>query len=69
MTTLSVALVALDWVRELAASLLSVVLPFDLAVTAPTLGTLSTGLLVVLLVLPAFSYRYAVRTFDRYTLG
>ena len=69
LTTLSVALVALDWVRELAASLLSVVLPFDLAVTAPTLGTLSTGLLVVLLVLPAFSYRYAVRTFDRYTLG
>jgi hypothetical protein len=55
--------------RPLVATLVSWLLPGDLGLSAGMLGAVSTALLVGLALLPLASYRYAVRQFDRYTLG
>ena len=54
--------------RTLGAALLTLVLPFGLGVDAGTLYAVAAALLVVLVLAPVASYRYAVRRFDRYTL-
>jgi hypothetical protein len=56
-------------VRRVGAAVLSFLLPFGLSVSAPTLGTAAAVVLVPLVLAPVASYRYAVRRFDRYTLG
>jgi len=68
-TTVAALFVGLDGVRTFAAELFTAVAPFDLSVSAGGLDTASTVALVVLLLLPALSYRYAVRAFDRYTIA
>lgn len=55
-------------VRELAAGLVTWVLPVGLSVDADALYLVAAVALVPLLVAPFLSYRYAIRRFDRYTL-
>ncbi|WP_415380414.1 hypothetical protein [Halosimplex sp. TS25] len=69
LTTLSALFVGLEFARSVGADLLSIVLPFGLSVSAGTLYAISAVALVVLLLLPALSYRYAVRSFDGYTIA
>jgi len=68
-TTVAALFVGLDGVRAFAAQLFTAVAPFGLSVSAGGLDTASTVVLVALLLLPALSYRYAVRAFDRYTIA
>jgi hypothetical protein len=67
-TTLAAATVYDASVRTLVAGLLSFLLPFGLRVSPETLSLVAAALLVALLVLPAVSYRYAIRRFDTYTI-
>ncbi|WP_123537838.1 hypothetical protein [Halosimplex salinum] len=72
-TTLSALFVGLTGARELGAALLSgllsLVVSADVTVSPSALYYASAVALVVLLLLPALSYRYAVRSFDRYTIA
>ncbi|WP_436929507.1 hypothetical protein [Halosimplex halobium] len=72
-TTVAAVLVGLEGAREFAAiligGLVSLALSTDVSLAPSTLYYVSTVALVVLLLLPAASYRYAVRTFDRYELA
>ncbi|QLH77204.1 hypothetical protein HZS55_07820 [Halosimplex rubrum] len=65
--------VGLEGARELGATLIgaiaSLVLSSEVSLAPSALFTVSAVALVVLLLLPALSYRYAVRTFDRYELA
>ncbi|WP_248516926.1 hypothetical protein [Salinarchaeum laminariae] len=56
-------------VRELAAVLLSFVLPFGIDVAPGTLFSASVVVLAVAVVAPVVAYRSAVRRFDEYTLA
>ena len=67
-TVAAAVVVSDEGARGLGAALLTFVLPFGLGVDAETLSLAAAVLLVVLVVTPALSYRYAVRRFDRYTL-
>jgi hypothetical protein len=72
LTAAAVGIVAESAVRSLAASLLSLLLSTVLSgftLSPDRLYVVCVGLLVVLLVLPPLSYRYAVRTFDEYVLA
>ncbi|WP_459191720.1 hypothetical protein [Halosimplex sp. J119] len=68
-TTLSALFVGLEVAREVGAQLLSIVAPFGLSVSPGALYTASAVALVALVLLPALSYRYAVRSFDEYTIA
>lgn len=68
-TALAAVLVYEPIARELGAGLLTFLLPFGWGIDAGTLYYLAVALLVVFLVLPAASYRYAVRTYDRFTVA
>ena len=68
LTVASALVVADEGARTLGSALLTLVLPFGLGVDPETLFLVAAGLLAVLVVAPALSYRYAVRRFDRYTL-
>lgn len=67
-TTASAAIVYDDAIRGLAAFGLSWILPLGLAIDTETLALVAAATLVVLAVAPIFSYRYAVRRFDTYTI-
>jgi len=72
LTAAALGVVAESTVRSLAASLLSLLLSTALSgfsISPERLYVVCVGLLVVLLVLPPLSYRYAVRTFDEYVLA
>ena len=72
LTAAAVAVVVEPAVRSPAASLLSFLLSTVLSgftLSPDRLYVVCAGLLVVLLVLPLLSYRYAVRTFDEYVLA
>ena len=73
LTALAAVFVGLEGARQLGATLIgglaSFVLSTQVSLSASTLYTVSAVALVVLLLLPALSYRYAVRTFDRYELA
>ncbi|WP_436926956.1 hypothetical protein [Halosimplex amylolyticum] len=69
LTALSALFVGLEFARSLGADLLSILVPFGLTLSAGTLYAISAVALVVLLLLPALSYRYAVRSFDGYTIA
>jgi hypothetical protein len=66
-TTVSAAVVYSPGVRGIAAGLLDWLLP--LSVGSESLFAVTSVLLAGLVVLPALSYRYAVRRFDTYTLA
>jgi hypothetical protein len=55
-------------VRLALAGLLTWILPFGLAVSPETLYYVAAVAIVALVLAPLASYRYAVRTYDRYTL-
>jgi len=72
LTAAAVGVVVESAVRSLAAGLLSLLLSTVLSgftISPERLYVVCAGLLVVLLVLPLLSYRYAVRTFDEYVLA
>ncbi|ELZ30565.1 hypothetical protein C475_00435 [Halosimplex carlsbadense 2-9-1] len=73
LTAVAAVFVGLRGARELGATLIGALGSFALSTQASlapsTLYTVSAAALVVLLLLPALSYRYAVRTFDRYELA
>jgi len=72
LTAAAVGVVVEPAVRSLAASLLSLLLSTVLSrftLSPERLYVVCATLLVVLLVLPPLSYRYAVRTFDEYVLA
>jgi len=72
LTAAAVGVVVEPAVRSLAASLLSLLLSTVLSgftISPERLYVVCVGLLVVLLVVPPLSYRYAVRTFDEYVLA
>lgn len=73
LTALAAVFVGLEGARDLGATLIaglaSLVLSSQVSLAPSTLYTVSAVALVVLLLLPALSYRYAVRTFDRYELA
>jgi len=73
LTAVAAVLVGLEGARTLGATLIgglaSFVLSTQVSVAPSTLYAVSAVALVVLLLLPAASYRYAVRTFDRYELA
>lgn len=56
------------FVRDLAAGIVSWILPFGLSLSAETLYMVSAVGLVPLILAPLVSYWYAVKRFDRYTL-
>jgi len=73
LTAVAAVFVGLEGARSLGATLIggliSFVLSTQVSLSPSTLYTVSTVALVVLLLLPALSYRYAVRTFDRYEVA
>jgi hypothetical protein len=73
LTAVAAVFVGLEGARTLGATLIgglaSLVLSSQVSLAPSTLYTVSAVALVVLLLLPALSYRYAVRTFDRYELA
>ncbi|QLH81659.1 hypothetical protein [Halosimplex pelagicum] len=73
LTAVAAVFTGLEGARELGATLIggiaSIVLSTQVSLAPSTLYTVSAVALVVLLLLPALSYRYAVRTFDRYELA
>ena len=68
-TTASAVIVYDEASRGLAAFVLTWLLPFGLGVDPGTLSGIAAVALAVLVVLPAASYRYAVRRFDGYTMS
>jgi hypothetical protein len=68
-TTISAVVVYNEGIRSVAAFVLSWLFPFGVTVDPGTLYPIAAGSLVVLALLPAVSYRYAVRRFDTYTLS
>ncbi|MHB9288489.1 hypothetical protein ACKVMT_15770 [Halobacteriales archaeon Cl-PHB] len=68
LTTTAAVVVYEPVAREVGAALLSFLLPFGLTVSADRLFTASAVALVPLVLAPFASYRYAVRSYDGYTL-
>jgi hypothetical protein len=66
-TSLAAVLVGVSGVRELLAALVDLLL--SVTVGTETIRIVAAVALVALLLLPVVSYRYAVRTFDRYTVA
>ena len=68
-TAAAAGVVSREFLRVLAAALLSWALPFGWSVGEGTLYWIAVVTLVPLLLSPVVAYRYAVRRFDRYTLA
>lgn len=69
LTAFAAAIVYEEIVAQLAAGLLSFVMPFGLSVTPDTLALIAAVTLVPLVLAPIAAYRYAVAKFDRYTIA
>jgi hypothetical protein len=69
LTAGAVAVVVEPLVRQVAAALVSWVLPFGLSVSAETLRLVAAAAAVPLAGAPLAAYRFAVRRFDRYTVA
>ena len=69
LTAFAAGIVLEPVVKALAAAFISFALPFGLAVSPETLFWIAAAALVPLVLAPIPAYRYAVRTFDRYTIA
>ena len=69
LTALLAGIVAEPLVQELAAAVLSFVLPFGLTVSTQGLYWIAAVVLVPLALAPLPAYRYATKRFDRYTIA